>query len=472
MPHDSLQHMNERPHMPNIPEVTDMAQNALHRMQKARADLLLSHPFFGSLALKLTLKADTACPNLWTDGTTLAYNPHFISVLSHEHVMAAQAHEILHIACEHHIRRQGRDETLWNKACDYAIGALLQEAGFSLPEALHIHDKDYDDMSVDAIYEMLSVLEGQETHGGAEHALTSESTDKTDDASAGDGNTPEGMGTEVENAGKKAAHQEHDTDAHDDAQKKQSTSNEARTEHDQGTHSSKLTFFGEIKDHPFLSRENDREQRKAEEDALIHMTQAMQSAQGHGDVPLGLVRLYNKRIRPQLDWNVLLQQFLENCFDGDYSWSMPNRRYISQNIYLPSRKELRIPTIALAIDSSGSVDDALLALFCAELENILESFDTHLFIMYHDVKVHKHDFYTRLDRPLHLHVRGGGGTSYTHVPEYIEQENIQPACLLWFTDFECTLFPQEPHYPVLWIGTKHAEKKPPFGDVIALEAFM
>ncbi len=439
-------------------------EDALRRMQKARAELLFAHPFFGSLALKLKLKVDNNCPNLWTDGKTLAYNPHFIAVLSHDHIMACQAHELLHIACNHHIRRNGRDENLWNKACDYAIGSLLLEAGFSLPDSMLKYDKAYDNKSVDEIYICLSKLEDQDVHGGAQSALTAEKTDKIDDASSGDGNNAQGEGTEVENKLQKAS-----TDGqagHDE--KTKSGSSSSSEEQSQGKDSSSLDFFGEIKDHPLLDKNNDKDRQRAEEEALIQITQAIHNAQGHGYVPLGLLRLYHARIRPSLDWQVLLQRFLESCNDGDYSWSMPNRRYISQDIYLPSRKEPRIPIIALAIDASNSIDNALLGVFCAELENILESYDTSLFVMYHDVAVHKHAYYTRMDRPLRLDVQGGGGTSYKHIPNYIEQENIQPACLLWFTDLECTVFPDEPSYPVLWLATKQLQKEPPFGEVIQL----
>ncbi len=451
--------------MPHNSKQDDLEKDALCRMQKARADLLFSHPFFGSLALKLTLKSDKQCANLWTDGKTLAYNPYFISSLSQEHIVASQAHEILHLACSHHVRRNGRDEKLWNKACDYAIGSLMLEAGFSLPKKMLLYDKAYADMSVDAIYISLAKIDTeQESHGGAQSALTAEKTDKVDDASAGDGNDLNEAGNEVENNKPKAT-------SHDDGQgqdKVQAGSNSTQNEYGQGNQNSTQDFFGEIKDHPLLSEENKNNQQRAEQESLIQIAQAMHSAKGHGDISLGLLRLYNKNVRPSLDWQVLLQRFLENCNDGDYSWSMPNRRYISQNIYLPSRKEPRIPTMALAIDASGSIDHKLLEIFCTELENILESYDTNLFIMYHDVKVQRHDLYCRADRPLRLKVRGAGGTSYKHIPEYLEQENINPACLLWFTDFECNLFPEEPSYPVLWISTKQSQTTPPFGEVIQL----
>ncbi len=449
--------------------IENFEENALKRMQKARADLLLSHPFFGSLALKLELKVDKKCQDLWTDGKTLAYNPHFVSVLSNEHIVAAQAHEILHIACNHHLRRHGRDEKTWNRACDYAINSLLIEAGFTLPETFFKHDKAYDNMSVDEIYVQLSRLYDQDIHGGAQSAQVAEQTDKNQETSSSGtlDNTP----SDFKEEDKKKKPQAENSDANDSSSpEKNKGKDEGENNSDNSnTQSAQSSFFGEIKDHPLLSEENNESMQKAEQESLIQLTQAMQSSQNQGDIPLGILRFYQTAINPQLDWQSLLQRFIENCNDGDFTWSTPNKRYISHDIYLPSRKEPRIQTMALAIDASGSVDDKLLSLFCVELENILEAYDTNLFIMYHDTKVQKYESYTRADRPLSLFVHGGGGTNYKEIPNFLERENVHPSCLLWFTDFECNLFPEEPNYPVLWISSSKEKQNPPFGDVIYLK---
>ncbi len=450
---------------------SDKNDEQIKRMQKARSELLLSHPFFGSIALKLELKADLNCENLWSDGKSLAFNPNFISILSHEHIMASQAHEILHIACSHHLRRNGRDRKLWNRACDYAINSLLLEAGFSLPEKYLKHDKAYDNLSVDEIYVLLGKMSEHDIHGGAKSAQIAEETKSEQEENSKNGS----VNLEQEQEGKEDKNKNSKPDQGDQEQDNKGK-NKASTEGEVDSDNSKnqnvqAEFFGEIKDHPLLSEENNQNKQKAEIESLIQLTQAMQSAKNHGNLPLGLLRIYNSLIRPSLDWQSLLQRFIENCNDGDYSWSMPNRRYLWHDIYLPSRKEPRIPIMALAIDASGSVDNQLLSVFCKELENILESYDTNLFIMYHDTKVQGHDVYTRNDRPLNLSVQGGGGTDYRDIPDYLEKNDINPSCLLWFTDFECDLFPEEPPYPVLWICSDEIKQSLPFGEAISLKKY-
>lgn len=445
---------------------------AFENMRKARAELLLAHPFFASYALRLELQADNSCQDLWTDGNILAFNPHYASFLSKERLIGAQAHEIMHLACGHHVRRKGREESLWNKACDYAINYILHEAGFSLPENYR-HDKAYKDMAVDDIYDVLLRLYEQELHGGAENANVAEKDTSSEEGGSLGGLDADNVTLDLSQDKNNAQSEESEGENEDEKSKKTKAMQENELDLENKNtklQNTSMSFHGEVKDHPFLSdNSNDKAQKSAEQEANIKLAQALQSAAFSGETPLGLLRLFKEQISPRLDWRSVLQRFIENCNDGDYTWSSPNRRYIFQNIYLPSRNEPRIPYIALAIDASGSVDEKTLALFCSELENILENYDTNLLIVYHDTQVQGHALYRREDRPLKLSVQGGGGTDFRSIPSFIEKENFTPAALLWFTDLECELFPEEPSYPVLWVSSKKQKSEPPFGDVIYLE---
>lgn len=206
----------------------------------------------------------------------------------------------------------------------------------------------------------------------------------------------------------------------------------------------------------------------AEREADVALTQAVQRARNMGCLPAGFTRLVRERLRPSLDWRELLQRFLENCATSDYSWNSPNRRYIFQDIYLPSRREPQIPHIALAIDSSGSVDETALAIFCGELSAVLDAYDTTLTVLFHDTRVQSSHVFGRSDLPLELVPQGGGGTDYRPVCDYLEEQDITPTCLIWFTDLQCNRFPVEPPFPVLWVSSLDTSDKPPFGEVIRL----
>jgi hypothetical protein len=52
--------------------------NAADKLIKARTQLVLDQPFFGSLALRLVLKEDGSAATAYTNGVVLGYNRGFI----------------------------------------------------------------------------------------------------------------------------------------------------------------------------------------------------------------------------------------------------------------------------------------------------------------------------------------------------------------------------------------------------------
>ena len=434
--------------------MTALERQAHLAMLRARAALVLDHPFFGSIALRLTLKPDPTCSDLWTDGRTLGFNPSYAAALSEAALIGAQAHEVMHLACAHHVRRGKRDRALWNKACDFVINQLLLDAGFSLPQG-SVHDPAYAGFSVEALYSELARLQDEAPNKGAKRPEAQEETEQTEGGSGqpgegkgqgkGQNDPTEGERGEAELLGGHGA-------------------SESSLDKGKGQRAKPVAFTGEVRDHPVLDGGSGTAQKQAEQEADIELVQAMQRAKHIGDMPAGLLRLFRKRLHPTLDWRGILQRFLENCADGDSTWTTPNRRYLYQGIYLPSRQEPRIPHIVLAVDSSGSVDNALLEMFCTELSGILESYDTLLTVLFHDTRVQSVQTFTRQNLPLRLAPAGGGGTDYRPVTAYIEENDLAPTCMIWFTDLECDRFPEEPAFPVLWLAEQPNGTTPPFGE--------
>jgi len=126
---------------------------AKDKITKARASLILDHPFFGTLALRLTVKGDKSLPTAGTDGQSLLYNPKFIEALELDYVKAIVAHEVMHLVCLNHVRRQNRDMFKWNVATDYANNLLLEKT-FNLPQGVLL-DHEFDNMYAEEIYNKL-----------------------------------------------------------------------------------------------------------------------------------------------------------------------------------------------------------------------------------------------------------------------------------------------------------------------------
>ncbi|MBP0644884.1 hypothetical protein J8J17_24125, partial [Mycobacterium tuberculosis] len=53
----------------------------LERIIKQRGQLVLNHPFFGALALRLKPVEDPTCHTFWVDGRALGYNAQFVATL-------------------------------------------------------------------------------------------------------------------------------------------------------------------------------------------------------------------------------------------------------------------------------------------------------------------------------------------------------------------------------------------------------
>ena len=75
------------------------------------------------------------------------------------------------------------------------------------------------------------------------------------------------------------------------------------------------------------------------------------------------------------------------------------------------------------------------------------------------------------DLPIDLEFKGGGGTRFAPVFEYIKEKNLEPKAILYFTDLCCGDFGEDPGIPVLWLNTyrNNDDKSVPFGEVIKLE---
>lgn len=433
------------------------------KLARARMELVLGHPFFGAMALRLFLREDAACADLWTDGVTLGYNPNVLVCRDEEDIAAMLAHVILHVSFEHHLRRRDRDPALWNKACDLAVNGLLAEAGFTLPKG-YPFDAAHAGRPAEAIYAALSgALEERPGAGGGKPSRRK------------DARAPEAMGGGEGNApfagkARQAEAKARELDVKSAKKTRQSASGE-RDAPDKPRDGAPAPALGEVRDHPDLAGDPDEATRRELATRLRQdVSQSLRSASDMGNLPAGLARQLGELAQPRLPWGELLRRFLLSRTVNDYSWSPPNRRHVHQGLYLPSPRSQQLGDVVLAIDTSGSVGDALLRAFCAELAAILDACDTRLLVFFCDAAASAPVILTRHDPPLALFPAGGGGTDYRPVFAAVEAAGLRPACLLYCTDLECDRYPDEPSYPVLWVAPESARNRPPFGDVLALPA--
>jgi predicted metal-dependent peptidase len=121
------------------------------RMARARMRLVMSSSFFGSLIGRLDVIPRWDIPTLGVNNRAIYYNPAYTATLPMPQLIGVNAHEVMHPACGHTLRKGTRDHDQFNIAADYAINPILIDAGFELPEGALI-DPQYDGMSAEQIY--------------------------------------------------------------------------------------------------------------------------------------------------------------------------------------------------------------------------------------------------------------------------------------------------------------------------------
>jgi predicted metal-dependent peptidase len=129
-------------------------KSAIDRITKQRTQLILSQPFFGTLALRLRTVERHDIQTMAVDGKSLFYNPAFVDTLRDEELRGVIAHEVMHCVHHHMTRRGSRDPQKWNIAADHVINHEIKTAGFTLP-ANHLDDPQFRGMSTDATYNRL-----------------------------------------------------------------------------------------------------------------------------------------------------------------------------------------------------------------------------------------------------------------------------------------------------------------------------
>lgn len=162
-----------------------MSAATIATVAAARTRLVLDHPWWSALALRLypVLLADghdlhlqTAC----TDGAHLWIRPAWWLALSPAERVGVLIHESLHCGLLHHLRRGSRDPRRWNIAADHAINLILLAAGVTLPSSA-LADPGYEGLSAEEIYALLP----EDCGGGASCGEVSDGKSEAGEGEAG-----------------------------------------------------------------------------------------------------------------------------------------------------------------------------------------------------------------------------------------------------------------------------------------------
>lgn len=137
--------------------MADRTKEALQRISRARAALILDHPFFAHLALRLgatPMVNHQQIKTMAVDGKRMYFNPEWVIAQPHEKLITVVAHEAMHCALQHPMRRGARDPARSNIAKDHAVNLILRASKFFMPKDAHC-DPQYAGMSFEQIYPLI-----------------------------------------------------------------------------------------------------------------------------------------------------------------------------------------------------------------------------------------------------------------------------------------------------------------------------
>lgn len=375
-------------------------------LTKAKSQLTNKHPYFGMLASRLKHEEDEGINYYASNGKRFKYNPTFIESCSKDELMFILTNCVMHHILSHQQRKLKRKGNLWQLATDFAINNLLKKSGLKIPKGAN-YNNDFKNMYSEEIYEIL--LEQNNF----------DSSNAFDDKSDKSNNTL----------------------VNTDEQKNDSV-------------------FGNLDN----VKEDLDERDEDNWDYAANL--AKEVAQRKSLMPSGFERFAKKMKVKNIDWRFELYNAINRHMRNNYAFMPPNKKHIHRGIALPSLTSDTL-SLVVAIDTSGSIQEELLGTFIEEFKSIMQNFPSiSIELIIADAKVHGHYSFRggdKLDFPL----KGGGGTDYRPVFDFVDSNLPMSSMLLYFTDGQ-GIFPRiPPAYEVLWALSEN-KKKIPFGRVLPL----
>jgi len=363
---------------------------AEQRVQKSHVWLMKNPKYclYSGVFMVGNTSIDDEVPTACTDGRNTWYGRKFVDGLKDTELKGVILHENLHKAFRHttvwkHLYKE--HPQLANMACDYVINQMIIDSDpnmieVALPEC-GLLDPKYKGMDSGAVYRDLK----KQYDKGSVHVKT-----------VGDQG---GRDVPVEDGEGMGGFDEHDWKS------AEGMTNEEREK---------------------LARDIDQALRQG----------AILAGKMKGNVDRAVV----DALTPKVDWREALKEFVNSfCADKDEStWRRPSRRWIDQDVYMPSLIGESVGRIVVAIDMSGSIGAEEIGQFLGEVRQICERVKPEgIDLLYWDTEVCQHEKYEQdqLDNLLSsTKPRGGGGTDPACIPKYIADHKLKPECAIILTD--------------------------------------
>ena len=381
----------------------------------ARRKLVNIIPYIAESIYSMPIVAifDHRIQTLATNGKKILVNPIFFLALDTDGQIFALAHEVWHCLLLHIERRDHRDPKIWNLAIDHEVNYLLIKNHFPYLENSVFYSR-WADECAERVYE---------------HLLDYH---KPDNQSSFD--------QHFSNVG--------------EFEFEQNLKNKFK-EIDFIQNANQLdAMLSSLDDHPSDTQLNIEWQLKALNVYRTMKSQGYVTGEAFSSVVISITE-------PQVPWQTLIKSLITQSFGGSLSWQKFNRRLLHQGIYLPSIRTTKI-SIAVAIDTSGSVPDEDINTFINEINYLIQSFGNYEILFYQcDSDIQERKVFSNQGITFEMNnfsAKGRGGTSFIPVFEDLVEYQQKCAsdinCLVYFTDGYGFYPTRQPNFPVFWLITQ------------------
>jgi predicted metal-dependent peptidase len=379
------------------------------RLQKARTKLLLAQDakfvFLAHLCEVqdvIDKSVETAC----TDGSSIRWNPEFVTGVDDAELLAVLMHELLHIGLLHNVVAcQYEDHDRLNIAADLAVNSILGDMKCKLPKGA------------------LKAGEGEFVH--LEHGKSMEHYYRQIQEMEDD-ELPDQQPGSIEAAGSEEA---------------------------------KNTPPGSS---PAMGQAMAGEMIKA------MVGEALTKAEGCGSLPRCLGAAVKAGLEQKVDYRTALKRFRNKIARGGADWTRPNRRLRAAGKSVARNRTRKVGTVLVLWDCSGSMPKATAEQCLAEIGAIFTEAIGTVHVWQHDTRiVHKDELKQGHTMPV-LERKTHGGTSHVEPFQQIADSELRFDLIICLSDCQTSYPTDGPNVPTVWISDRPVESryKPPFGELL------
>lgn len=422
--------------------------------------MLVKYPFFGSVVASVVYKENKDIPTAGTDGETIYYNPEYLESLSVEEQSFIFAHEVCHIAFNHILRSEGKDPELWNIATDGVINQFLKRDGLKMaPGGVDMAEAiNYD---AEQLYEKLlqekqqsnqqqnqQQSQTQQQNGSSQSQGQQQNQEnQQQNGEGGQGNDEQQQSQSgQQNSSGGGSSQEQDKQSQEQSGGGSGEDSQEEEKQQDVGHDTHSMWEKAVKKHKEQQEKSDKKEslldkllgKDKKEKEKTELEKKQEELEGMGEKDAFKKNLEDKKkqleelkeaiskqasqagtstnrdirtvndigtAKPIVDWRYVLREAIKY----DVDWSYKNAT-VEDGVVVANLEQQPMPETEIVLDTSGSIDEALLKNFLRECKNILKHtklkvgcFDTE-FYGFHEIRTE--------EDIENMEFVGGGGTNF------------------------------------------------------------